>query len=461
VDTQALKQMEDDDDEGLTPWQTSLNLVKATIGAGSMGVPYAFKLGGPLPFSFVVTLLMGALCAYTIVLLVKTERRLAGGTRAPKSSADDQLSEKFISDDMESDQRTNILLTYPEVGEAAFPELTINLCGFRVNLLAALLHVIVQVIVLGVCVAYIDFIASTLPVLWPHAFNALKSILVVLPFFLATAFLRSFRFLAVTSIIGDVAVIGTFIAVIAYGFADDNYGKLTLPTGKIDGDVMGFVNTVTFLFAVHANMLPIAQAMKRPEEEFEPTLYKTFAFIVILNAVFALLCYSLFGDDVASPVTHNLGCLPGGIDSDNTCTMKEETSAATNAVVVGIQVLLCVDLLFTLPILLAAAREIIEEKLVSLLPRDSPSIEYVRNVTRTFLVLLICLIAYEVPQFADVLNILGGLFQSIIAFVVPPLVFNRVFRDELSMVQYTLNVLITLFGVGMAAYSVVGLFTGN
>jgi amino acid permease len=442
------------DEEGLTPWQTSLNLVKATIGAGSMGVPYAFKLGGPLPFTFVMTLVMGGLCAYTIVLLVKTERRLVSSPRGSLGTLEEKLVE-HESFEPEGVQLTN--LTYPQVAEHAFPGLTISLCGFRVNVLAALLHVIIQVIVLGVCVAYMDFIASTLPALFP-ILNAGYSILLVLPFFLCTAFLRSFRFLAITSIIGDVAVIGTFIAVVAYGFADDNYGKLTLPTAKIDGQVIGFINTVTFLFAVHANMLPIAQSMKDPDKDFEPTLYKTFLFIVLLNGVFALLCYSLFGSDIASPVTHNLGCRPGGIDGDNTCTDKEHTSAGTNAVVVGIQVLLCVDLLFTLPILLAAAREIIEEKLIALLPKDSAFVEYTRNVTRTVLVLLICGISYVVPQFADVLNILGGLFQSIVAFVVPPLVFNRVFYNELSIVQYSLNVLISLFGVGMAAYSVVSLF---
>jgi hypothetical protein len=359
--------------DGLTPWQTSLNLVKATIGAGSMGLPFAFKQGGPVPFTFVVTLLMGALCAYTIVLLVQSERMLSSGSQEDGNSL---LVKGGMGRDNTSTATTSTApkknLTLPEVGAAAFPGLNFSIFGVRLNAVEVLLHVIVQVIVLGVCVAYVDFIAQTLPSLFPDVFNAGKAILLVVPFFLCTAFLRSFSILAVTSIIGDVAVMAAFIAVVAYGFGDSHYGHLSFPMEPITHEVVGFVQTATFLFAVHANMLPIAQAMADPEKKFTPTLYTTFAFIVLVNATFGVLCYCLFDKDLASPVTLNLGCKPGTMQ-DGTCGEMEHTTGAVKVVVIGVQVLLCVDLLFTLPILLAAAREIIENAVIAMLPADVTS----------------------------------------------------------------------------------------
>ena len=91
-------------DGATTAWQTALNVVKCTVGAGSMAIPFVFKLGRNVPLTFAVMLAVGALCAYTIVMLSKCEQRLARGEKA------------VIGDyqSMAGDQP--LLLTLPEVG---------------------------------------------------------------------------------------------------------------------------------------------------------------------------------------------------------------------------------------------------------------------------------------------------------------------------------------------------------
>jgi hypothetical protein len=54
----------------------------------------------------------------------------------------------------------------PTAAAAAFPELGFTVCGRRLNALGLAIHVIIQVIILGVCVAFTDFIAATLPAIW-------------------------------------------------------------------------------------------------------------------------------------------------------------------------------------------------------------------------------------------------------------------------------------------------------
>jgi hypothetical protein len=169
----------EDKGRGTTAWQTALNVVKCTVGVGSMAIPFVFKLGRNALLTFAIILAVGALSAYTIVLLSKCAQRLA--RRETTRIGDYQCVEGAQP----------LLLTYPEVGgkyafahtdrlvvpradvppspiapAAAFPELGFTVCGKRVNALALLIHIIVQVIIIGVCVAFTDFIAATLPAIW-------------------------------------------------------------------------------------------------------------------------------------------------------------------------------------------------------------------------------------------------------------------------------------------------------
>ena len=164
--------------------------------------------------------------------------------------------------------------------------------------------------------------------------------------------------------------------------------------------------------------------------------------------------------DTAGPVTLNLGCVPGGVqkvDGSLKCVMPEDSNATVRAVVVAVQVLLCIDLLFTLPILLAAAREIIENGILSVLPKDINE-GSIRNATRASLVFLIAAVSYAVPDFSSILRFLGGLFQSLVAFVIPPAIFNRLHKDEMGGLQYYANAVIIAFGLVMSFISVVTIF---
>jgi amino acid permease len=290
------------------------------------------------------------------------------------------------------------------------------------------------------------------------------AILLVSPLFFVMALLRSFRLLAVTSIIGDVVMVGAFAAVIAYGVADPHYGSFALPSLPVDAsDFLRSVQTATFQFAVHANTLPISQAMSDPHTEFEPALYRSFTFAVVINAVFGLLAYGLFRSGTANPVTLNLGCMPGANDPANgfVCTDPEPERGLEHTLVKGVQVLLCIDLVFTLPIILSAAREIIENGVLSAARSSGVAVgkdDSIRNATRAALVCLIGVVSYLFPNFADILTFLGGLFQSLIAFVIPPLIFNRLHRDEISARQYAGNVAVMAFGAIMAVTSVLAIF---
>jgi amino acid permease len=293
-------------------------------------------------------------------------------------------------------------------------------------------------------------------------FTPAYAILLVSPCFFGLALLRSFRLLAVTSIIGDVVMVGAFAALIAYGFANPHYGSFALPDLPVDAsDFLASVQTATFQFAVHVSMLPISQAMSHPQAEFAPVVYRSFTFAVIINAVFGLVGYGLFRSGTANPVTLNLGCMPGANDpaSGFVCTNPEPEWGLQHTLVTAVQLLLCVNVLFTLPVILSAAREIIENEVLSVARSSGVAVgdDSIRNATRAAFVCLIGVVSFVFPNFADILTFLGGLFQSLSAFVIPPLIYNRLHRDEISAWQYAGNITIVVFGTIMAVTSVLAI----
>ena len=79
----------------------------------------------------------------------------------------------------------------------------------------------------------------------------------------------------------------------------------------------------------------------------------------IVNGVFAALCVGLYGSDTASNVVQNMS---GGVYTTI------------------VKVVLCADLLFTVPIVLAASRSLIEDSLVPSFPEECDT--HVRNCIR-------------------------------------------------------------------------------
>ena len=111
-----------------------------------------------------------------------------------------------------------------------------------------------------------------------------------------------------------------------------------------------------------------------------------------------------------------------------------------SAGVSAIQLLLCIDLLFTIPMVLAAGREIIEGyAMASTLGGLHETLT--RTLTRLVLVLVIFGVAAAIPSFGDVVSLIGGLSNSLLGLILPPLLHSP---RRLSPAH-----LISLLGVGL------------
>ena len=102
-----------------------------------------------------------------------------------------------------------------------------------------------------------------------------------------------------------------------------------------------FFGNAAFLFCIHSVVLPIEQSMKE-KQHFARTTDVSMVIVTVLNLSFAVICYMLLGYCTQGSVTANL---PSGWLPD------------------VVEVLLCIDLLFTYTIFMIPLSEMLERLL--------------------------------------------------------------------------------------------------
>jgi len=366
--------------------QTFFNISKAIVGAGSFALPWCFKNMG-LWAASVTILLIAVLSIYTILVLIKCKRYVAQET----------LSR---------------YLTYVDISRYAF-----GVAG------AVIVYALMEVASLGVCSAYLVFISSTLKSILPHswALTDTEIMLCILPPIILLTWLRSFKYLSFTSILGVLSLLAGLTATILYGFLYQHIEPLSdYEAFKWHTYPLSF-GTVAFLFCVHFLVLPIEESMKEPQK-WPLSLSASIAFVTVSNTAFGFLGYLFFGAATCSIVIINLG---------------------SNLWVTIVKACLCVDLLFTYAIVFAPGREVVEK---SLLSSKSRWLDLKRNLIRTALVLVTFGCA-QVQQFGIITNLVGGFSMCTLGLILPPILYIKFYGSTLSRITLLVNALIALFGI--------------
>jgi len=100
---------------------------------------------------------------------------------------------------------------------------------------------------------------------------------------LGLALVRSYKYLALTSILGDIAVTAGICASLAYAFDYGHKPSVEPPFLKIQG-VPQAASTLAFLFLIHAIVLPMAQSLKgdlHNPKKFERVAWWSMTFITV------------------------------------------------------------------------------------------------------------------------------------------------------------------------------------
>ena len=396
-----------------------MNLGKCICGAGSFALPYVFLKEGVVGGTLAM-LLCGYLAAFTMKSINESRMHAAaaaasdGGSVPPPPSSYVELADVVLG------------------GPA-------SRAVFALTLAASL----------GVCSTYIAFVGGTMASLSsdPDSTGVVRSLApdvgeqawsaaaaaIVLPL----SSIRNYGAFAFTSALGVFAVLGGMIVTLAYGIFVDPGGGVEAAVSAASHSRMwpisyrdafgGSFGTIAYLFCVNFLTFPIINSMRNPGEDYDDAVSAAVAVIWIVNVAFAVLCLGFYGDDTQDLILRNLG---------------------NGSYLSALKLLLCVDLLFTFPVVFSSGRQILENALIPNggNPKNNTaddggqarSVAFARAAITTGAVAA-CLGLSRLGGFGVVANLVGGVAQGTLAFVLPPAISIALSRRRRGGAGFDIN----------------------
>ncbi len=365
----------------------AINLAKCICGAGSFALPHVFLEEGVLGGTIAICL-CGALATITMQSLSDSKLKAAQGWEQPIASY--------------------VQLARTALGEPA----------------AGVVFFLTMFASLGVCSTYLVFIGSTLESMSCDAAadNIVRSLapnvnelswevaaaLVLFPLSL----IRDYSVFAFTSTLGVIAVLGGIITTLAYGVLVDPGGGLSVAVDAVEtlplwpssmADAFGgSFGTLCYLFAINFLCFPVMNSLKVPKD-FNGAIEKAVIGVLAVNILFAILALGFYGNETKDIVLGNL-----------------ENGPWLSA----LKLLLCIDLLFTYPIVFSSGRQILENAIIG--PEnisDSGDDNDDSVLARAGIVAGGVGATFALAQiggFGVVANLVGGVAQGTLAFIMPP-----------------------------------------
>ncbi len=256
----------------------------------------------------------------------------------------------------------------------------------------------------------------------------------ITPAMVALAWLRSMAGVSIMAVVGNASVL-LGMAFVCWYSLQRPLQLAALPLAA-PGGFGSYFGSVAFLFFIHFTLPAIEAAMAAPSR-FMAATTKGFGICAAVGCVFGVVGAAAFGPGVSSVVITQLGA----------------TKLAT-----AVKLLLCVNLLFTFPIVCRSAFLIIE----GLFERAGAQLGTLQTrALRTAFVVLASTVATSVPSFGALLNLVGGVSLSLISLVFPPLILLLA-RDPQgkallprSGLERAWAALITAAGLGIMVFTIV------
>lgn len=378
--------------------KTFANVFIAIVGAGVLGLPYAFKRTGWL-MSLIMLFSVSGLTHYCMMLLVNTRRKL-----------------QYFSGGLSK------INSFGDVG--------FTVCGSIGRFVVDVMVVLSQA---GFCVGYLIFIANTLANLFNSSSpDSLGSQILALsmsakswyiwgcfPVQLGLNSIATLTHLAPLSIFADVVDLAAMEVVIV---KDVFIMMENRPEVRAFGGLSVIfygMGVAVYAFEGIGMVLPIESEM-REREKFGRILGLSMGLISVIYGAFGVLGYFAFGNDTQDIITANLG--PGLIS-------------------LLVQLGLCINLFFTFPLMMNPVYEIVERRFWG-----GRYCLWLRWVS----VLVVTVVALMVPNFADFLSLVGSSVCCGLGFVLPALFHLLVFREEMSWKGWSIDAGIVALGLVLA-----------
>lgn len=369
-----------------TTMQTLFNLANELEGAGLLGLPYTFRLGGWA--SAVCMAVCGVMAGWTGYCIAMC---------------------------MYDDKGVRVRNTYRSVGLACYGRSGERMVFFMQMLNLTLVGVVFLVLVgstLHGAHAVVDThvlgIGQSDRRIWTAIATA-----VALP----TVHVGGFHKISYLSIAGSlllavIVVVGVVASVIQIG----QHGAQQMPSIEIEHIPAAF-SVYAFAFSCHGIIPELESSMAHPEH-FKSVVTGAFTVNMITKAIFALLIFFAYGMDTETVASSNFYDVPR----------------------VLVSLLVAVNTLLTFPMpLIPVFKAMIAAQGGPRAGRDA--------LQRTALVLVCGVVAIAIPDFQLAMGFVGSFTLAFITFIFPTMFYIKLFRHRLNGVTIFANYLVAVVGV--------------
>lgn len=395
------------------------NIFISFIGAGVLGLPYAFKQAGLLEGLIVMCTV--SYCSVKAMLLLidckhKVQSVLANDGGPLRVNRGKEYA-KLDVEDSDVVTCTSDDINYSDVGFAAFGH-----CG-RYVIDGALL--ISQV---GFCCAYLIFITENLANHFDSVAKNQWLIMLLPPLFFLTL-IPDLSKLAVFSLFAQISNLFAFAVVFWFDF---DHLHLASTKHRKEFSIKGFpffFSIAIYCFEGAGMILSLEQSV--PDQlraSFRRLFVTTITCVTALYVTFGASGYLSFGPETKDIITLNL----------------PNTSGLDFAFLV--KLCLCVSLFFTYPVMLFPVTALIQQRLSHSVGIDKDG-KFVPLCIRFILVTLTGVVVLLVPRFADLMALIGATCCTLLAFIMPALCHLALFRKEVNVSQHSVDIALVCVGI--------------
>jgi proton-coupled amino acid transporter len=232
---------------------------------------------------------------------------------------------------------------------------------------------------------------------------------------------RHLNRLAIFSLLADFA--NVFAYLIVFWFDFEHVSKVTIHPKEMDFLGLPFFMSVSMYCYEGAGMILALEESVHPDfrSRFKQIFSGAMVAITMLYIIFGVSGYLSFGPDTRAIITLNLpaGVFPGIVKA---C--------------------LCFSLFFTFPIMMFPVVETMERRL-----KIYSSDRVKGTIIRCISPIIVALIVLLIPSFSAIMGLIGATCCSLLAFILPALFHQKLFKGTLSKKNETLNY--TLLSIGV------------
>jgi len=402
-----------------SPLKTFGNIFISFVGAGVLGLPYAFRIAG-VAEGVIIMVIASFVCIKAMLMLVdcknliieeglfnkaKHTTSMIATTPDRHKGSPEEMDKKAIPGDIED------IMDYGDIGTVAYGNK-----GWWVVQISVIMSQI------GFCCAYLVFISHNLDTLLPVAPNQIVFLLIIPLMVLAN--IRDLSGLAIFSLIADAANIFAYFVVFYFDFSEvEKNGDIKGNAFNFDG-VPFFLGVAIYCYEGAGMVISLETSIPKEHRKSFPKLFRfALSIITMIYIVFGVCGYISFGDDTEKIITLNM---PQGFFPT------------------VVKCCLCFSLFFTYPMMMFPVSTLLDKLAAT---TDGTVTPMKKTMIRIGLVMTSVIFTLAIPDFAIIMGLIGSSCCMLLALILPGLFHLKLFKSKLTTLDTIFDVCIVVLGI--------------